>query len=139
MPIESSEPRQRPHLTVVASSDDPQRQRAMRVDVKISQQAMKVVLPTNKQIGPWQARAAHLLALTEKLKATGRHDPAIAREAEALRDTIERYRRSLDDRVQGLPSDVAASTRLEDTARALTSVASVLDRTLALMKPNEKP
>jgi hypothetical protein len=111
----------------------------MRLEVKISRQAMKVVLPTNQQIGPWQARAAHLLALAEKLKATGRHNPGIADEAQTLLDIVETHRRELDRDVQELPSDVAGSTRLDDTARALQSVATVLERTLATVQPGKRP
>lgn len=110
----------------------------MRVDVKISQQAMKVVLPTNRQIGPWQARAAHLQVLAEKLRANGRCDGKIAEEAKELLDAVEVHRRDLSDKMGDLPADVAASTRLDDTVRALQSVAAVLQRTLALMSPSRE-
>lgn len=122
-----------------AAFDEQHRQRAMRLEVKITRQAMKVVLPTNQQIGPWQARAAHLLALAEKLKATGRHDPSIIDEAQALLEAVAAHRRELDQEVQELPPDVAGSTRFDDTARALQSVASVLERTLATAGPGKRP
>jgi hypothetical protein len=113
---------------------DRSRQRAMRVDVRISQQAMKVVWPTNQEIGPWQRRAAWLLALAERLKASGGHDPSIAEEAETLLSVVEARREHLMSTVTSLPDDVAQSSRLEDTARALDSVAGVLAKALALMK-----
>lgn len=109
----------------------------MRVDVKISRQAMKVVLPTNQQIGPWQARAAHLLVIAEKLTAKGRCDQRIAEEAQALLDAVERHQQGLSATMENLPADVAGSTRLDDTVRALNSVASVLERTLAMMGTQE--
>ena len=105
----------------------------MRVDVRIAKQAMRVVSPTNQQIGPWQVKAAHLLAMAEKLRASGRSDPAVAAEAEALLSTVEWHRRGLAHEVKQLPADVAASTRLEDTVRALQSVANVLRRTLGVL------
>ncbi len=98
---------------------------------------MKVVLPTNQQIGPWQARAAHLLVIAEKLTATGRRDDRIAEEAQALLDAVETHRQGLSETMENLPADVAGSTRLDDTARALQSVAAVLERTLALMGAQE--
>ena len=118
----------------VSADTEQNRQRAMRVDVRISQQAMKVVLPTNQEIGPWQQRAAWLLALAERLKASGGHDPSIAEEAEALMSAVETRREHLMSAVRSLPDDVAQSSRLEDTARALDSVAGVLTKALGLMK-----
>ena len=112
------------------------RARATRVDVRIAHKAMEVVLPTNQQIGPWQARAAHLLAVAEKLKITGRHNPSIAEEVETLLDTVEAQQRGLNDKVRELPTDVATSTRLEDTSRALASIASVLTRAREILRPN---
>lgn len=112
------------------------RQRATRVDVRIAHKAMEVVLPTNQQIGPWQARAAHLLVVAEKLKSTGRHNPSIAEEVETLLDTVEAHQRGLTDKVRSLPSDIAMSTRLEDTSRALASIASVLGKARAILGSN---
>lgn len=105
----------------------------MRMDVKISQQAMTVVRPTNEQIGPWQARAAHLQVMAEKRAAKGRRDQRIADEAVALLAEVEMQRHRLSERVERLPDDVAGSTRLDDTARALQSVAQVLERVRDLM------
>lgn len=122
-----------------AAGNEDGRRRAMRVDVRIAKQAMRVVTPTNQQIGPWQARAAHLLAMAEKLRASGRNDPAVGAEAEALLKTVELHRRGLVDEVGQLPADVAASTRLEDTARALQSVSKVLRQTLAVLKRTREP
>ncbi len=115
--------------------EEHQRQRAMRLDVQISQQAMKVVDPTNQEIGPWQRRAAWLLALAERLKASGGNDPRIGEEATALLSAVETRQKQLRSEIGALPADVAASTRLEDTARALDSVATVLSKALELTKP----
>ena len=117
----------------VAEHEEGPRQRAMRVDVRISREAMQAVLPANQQIGPWQARAAHLLALAEKLRSSGRTHPALAEEAQAMLCAVERQQHELDSKRQELPSDVAASSRLEDTGRALSSVETVLRKTLAAL------
>lgn len=116
----------------------PLRQRAKRVDVQIAQQAMRVATPTNQEIGPWQHQAARLLALAEKLRATGRRDPRIADEAEALLRAVEERQQHLSDQIAVLPDKVAGSSRLEDTARALRSVVAVLDRTLELMDERQR-
>lgn len=108
------------------------RQRAMRQDLQVAKQAMRVVLPTNQEIGPWQQRAAWLLALAEKLKTSGGYDPRISKEAEALLRAVEQRHQRLEEDAAALPDAVARSTRLEDTQRALTSVASVLRRTIQL-------
>ena len=141
VPTESKLPSRSKTRRVVAGSGvvERHRQRAMRLEVKISRQAMKVVLPTNQQIGPWQARAAHLLVLAEKQKATGRHNPSLADEAQTLLEVVEKHRRGLSDEMQTLPSDVAGSTRFDDTARALQSVAVVLERTLAMIQAGVEP
>ena len=102
----------------------------MRQDLQVAKQAMRVVLPTHQEIGPWQQRAAWLLALAEKLKTSGGYDPRISKEAEAFgRRTAPP---TPEDDAAALPDAVARSTRLEDTQRALTSVASVLRRTIQL-------
>jgi hypothetical protein len=126
-------------LSTEMPGEEHQRQRAMRLDVQISQQAMKVVDPTNQEIGPWQRRAAWLHALAERLKASGGSDPRIAEEAKVLLSAVEKRQKDLRAEISALPADVAASTRLEDTARALDSVASVLGKTLELMKPTRRP
>lgn len=135
-PSSASHAKARRPEAVSSGPETRQRQRAMRVDVKISRQAMKVVLPTNQQIGPWQARAAHLLVIAEKLTANGRYDHKIADEAQTLLEAVETHQQELSETLENLPADVAGSTRLDDTARALQSVASVLERTLALIAPS---
>ena len=126
----------RPSDQPAAPPLDGHRRRATRVDVRIAKQAMQVVLPTNQQIGPWQARAAHLLALAEKQRLAGDVDQAIGEEAAALHEMVLRHQRDLDARMHELPSDVAGSTRFEDTGRALRSVAAVLKKTLDIAWPD---
>jgi hypothetical protein len=129
----------RPHTGQQAPVQvDGTRRRAKRLDVQITQQAMKVVTPTNQEIGPWQHQAARLLALAEKAKATGRYDPRIAEEAMALLAAVEERQRGLTDKIDSLPEKVADSSRVADTARALKSVASVLDKTLELMRAGRR-
>lgn len=116
----------------IQNDKTPPRRRAKRLDVQISQQAMQAVRPTNQEIGPWQHQAARLLALAEKTRTTGRCDPRIAEEALALRALVAERQRKLDSKIGALPEKVADSSRVADTARALQSVASVLDKTLEI-------
>jgi hypothetical protein len=109
------------------------RRRAKRVDVRIAHKAMEAALPINERIGPWQARAAHLLAVAEKLNASGRNNPGIAAEVDELIDAVADQEECLAARLRELPADVAASTRLEDTQRALASIAGILKRARTLL------
>lgn len=106
------------------------RQRAIRADVHIAHEALKVARPTNQQIGPWQQRAAWLLALAERRRSRGRGDEAIAREAAELLETVEQRRDELRRSVDTLPDAIAGSSRLDDTAKALDSIVGVLRRTI---------
>lgn len=118
--------------------EQPQRRRSLRVDVRISRQALKVVTPTNEEIGPWQRRAAWLLALAERRSARGKRDPKLADEAATLLAAVKKRQKSLMASLEALPEDVARSSRLEDTARALDSVATVLGTVRTLMSAERR-
>lgn len=111
------------------------RQRATRVDVRIAHEALKVAKPANQQIGPWQQRAVWLLALAERRHSRGRHDAGIASEAEQMLAAVEERRAELDQSLDTLPEEVARNSRLDDTGKALDSVALVLRRTIELSRP----
>jgi hypothetical protein len=125
---------QAPIRAETVRKDGQPRRRAKRLDVQITQQAMKAVNPTNQEIGPWQHQAARLLALAEKMQATGQYDPRIGEQAAALRAAVEERQRHLDSKIDSLPDKVADCSRVADTARALRSVASVLDKTLGIAR-----
>lgn len=108
------------------------RQRAMRTDVHIAHEAMKVANPANERIGPWQQRAAWLCALAERRHAQGKRDVGIAIEARALLKAVDEGRAELGASIKELPKEVADSSRLDDTVRALDSIKSVLRRTIGL-------
>jgi hypothetical protein len=115
-------------------SDEQQRRRAMRVDVRIAHQALKAMLPINRQIGPWQAKAVKLLAMGEKLRASGRSDPELVLEAEEMAQMIATHRQMLAEKSAELPPEVRSSSRVADTARALDSIAASLERALPLLR-----
>lgn len=107
----------------------------MRVDVHIAREALKVALPTNQEIGPWQQRAAWLHAIAERRHSCGRRDEAVAKEAREILSAVEHRREDLIRSIEVLPTAVARSSRLEDTVRALDSIRQVLRRTIELAGP----
>jgi len=114
--------------------ETPPRRRALRDDIVQKRQALAALRPIHDQIGPWQARTARLIAYAEKLRQTGSYNPAVAEEAEALFAAVSQRQRALTETARGLPPDVAASSRVLDTARALKSIASGLESALATMR-----
>jgi hypothetical protein len=127
------DPSMAPEVAGGSGSSGRQRLRAMRAEVQIIHQAMAVALPTNQQIGPWQRQAARLLALAEKQRVTGADTSDVANEAVALLREIDTHRKSLLRDVSRLPDKVAENSRLEDTERALQSVAAVLIKALGVL------
>ena len=47
---------------------------------------------------------------------------------------VSQQQRALDETTRGLPPDVAANSRVFDTARALKSIATGLESALAMMQ-----
>lgn len=114
--------------------DTPPRRRALRDDIVQKRQALAALLPIHDQIGPWHARTARLVAYADKLHSTGSYNPAVVEEAEALLAAVSQQQRALDETTRGLPPDVAANSRVFDTARALKSIATGLESALAMMQ-----
>ena len=114
--------------------DTPPRRRALRDDIVQKRQALAALLPIHDQIGPWHARTARLAAYAEKLHSTGSYNPAVEEEAEALLAAVTQQQRALDEMTSELPPDVAANSRVFDTARALKSIATGLESALAMMR-----
>jgi hypothetical protein len=112
----------------------PPRRRALRDDIVQKRQALAALLPIHDQIGPWQARTARLIAYAEKLRSTGSYNPAVVAEAEALLAAVSQQQRALDETTASLSPDIAANSRVFDTARALKSIANGLESALAMMQ-----
>ena len=112
--------------------DEPRR-RAPREDFRHARAALTLVQPIHHQIGPWQASAARLLGIGERLQANGEHSSSHAAEAEALILAVEEQRRRVAIEMQLLPTKVAGNGRILDTLCALDSVASALQRASKLL------
>ncbi len=112
----------------------PRRRRALRDEVANKRQALAALSPIHDRIGPWQTQTARLHAYAEKLRSVGGYEPTVVAEAEALFTAVSLQQRRLDETTRDLPPDVAANSRVLDTARALKSVASSLESTLNILQ-----
>jgi uncharacterized small protein (DUF1192 family) len=108
--------------------DESKRQRAMRVEVGVSKQALGIVKPINERIANWQSSAALLKALS--YRGTGSTD-RIRRELGMLSSLIHAERQAFAEQARHLPERVATSGRILDTNRALQSLEQTLDAALA--------
>lgn len=112
----------------------PRRRRALRDEVAHKRQALAALSPIHDRIGPWQTQTARLHAYAEKLRKIGSYEPTVVAEAEALFTAVSMQQRYFDETTRHLPPEVAANSRVLDTARALKSVASSLETTLNLLQ-----
>lgn len=112
----------------------PTRRRALRLDIVQKRQALAALTPIHAQIGPWQSKAAQLLARAHHMRSHGLYEPSVIAEAEALFGAVSMQQQRLVETARRLPDDPAANTRVLDTARALKSVADGLESALSLMQ-----
>lgn len=112
----------------------PRRRRALRPEIVQKRQAVAVLTPITDRIGPWQTKTAQLIAHAKRLRSHGKYEPAVVAEAEALFNAVSTQQRRLLETTRDLPADIAANTRVLDTARALKSVADGLESALSLLQ-----
>ncbi|SFZ85809.1 hypothetical protein SAMN02983003_2981 [Devosia enhydra] len=110
------------------------RKRAMRDEVRVTRQALRLVLPINRQIGAWQAAAVRLTAIASRTAASGRYNPGIEEEIETLAQNVAHQQSLLAAEMASLPEDVAGSGRLLDTARALNTTMVSIEKARAVLR-----
>ena len=110
--------------------DESKRQRAMRPEVKISREALRVVQPINRRIGTWQTTIVRLGALGRRPQAADTYREKIRAEAEALAAEVKTEAAVFQEALQSLPDAVAKSSRLADTCKALSSLMSGIEGVL---------
>jgi hypothetical protein len=110
-----------------------QRQRAERVEVRNARDALSIVVPVNRKIGPWQSQAARLVAFGTRLRLVGRSEPRLSAEAEALASAIRRQREELAAEARNLPPEIGEHGRVRDTLRALDTVFAAVTQARALL------
>ena len=96
----------------------------------MSREAVRVVRPVNDRIGFWQSESIRLVTSAERLRQSGRHDPGLLEGMHALLGSIEELARQFEASLDGVPSDVAGHSRIEDTRRALRTIAARLHNEL---------
>lgn len=112
----------------------PRRRRALRDEVAHKRQALAALTPIHDRIGPWQTQTARLHAYAVKLRSIGGYEPNVVAEAEALFSAVSQQQRHFVETTRDLPPEVAANSRILDTARALKSVAASLETTLNILQ-----
>ena len=110
------------------------RKRAMRDEVRVTRQALRLVLPINRQIGAWQAQAVRLTAIATRSVASGRYNPSIAEEIETLALSVAHQKDLLEAEIASLPDEVARSGRLLDTARALSTTMASIEKAQSVLR-----
>ncbi|RYE07780.1 MAG: hypothetical protein EOP22_16415 [Hyphomicrobiales bacterium] len=94
-------------------------------------EARQLVVPTNRKLGEWQATSIKLETMAARLKAAGRHDPAIAEGAATLRQLVVAETVAFEAVVAGAPEPVQLHSRVGDTRHALRALAARLGAILA--------
>lgn len=80
-----------------------------------------LVRELNRRLGAWQATSVKLHAMAQRLKAAGRHDPAVADEAMALLLLVSCEARRFEAMLPDLPA-VSHHGRIRDTSRSFEMI-----------------
>jgi hypothetical protein len=126
------------HVMTDDNSDPPRRRKAS-ADAMAGREAAALVRELNRQMGSWQASSVKIHTIAERLKATGRSDPAIAEEAHTLFHVVI----AESQRFEGLLPDqqiaVAEHGRIKDTRRSFEMVTDRLRSSLLLLGVDTNP
>lgn len=76
----------------------------------------------NDKLGDWQAESVRLATAAERLRKSGREEPATVTAIEALIAVVEGQQQVFAAELLQTPADVAAHSRVADTQRALQMV-----------------
>lgn len=108
------------------------RKRAPSAASRASRLVRALVDPINARTGTWQAESVRLAASMRRLRESGRTDAAVIATIEALADTVREEASAFDATVAGAGGELASSSRVADTRRAL---ALVLERLAEAAQP----
>ncbi len=114
------------------SSETPRRRQAS-ADALAARDAAMLVRDLNRRLGSWQAASVKVHTMAQRLKASGRGDPAMAEEARTLLHTLTLELQRFEELLPGQPEKVASHGRINDTRRALEMIADRLRTTLRLL------
>ena len=65
------------------------RRRAAAPSARLSREAAALVGPFNEQVGAWQAEAVRLAVRAQRMRTSGRYDPAVVEAMTTLLDYVE--------------------------------------------------
>lgn len=81
--------------------------------------ARELVGPIQEKVGLWQAEAIKLEAMAQRIKASGRADPAIAEAARTLLGVVRMQGQMFDAAVAEVDPVVRAQSRVTDAQKVL--------------------
>lgn len=114
-------------------SEPAARKRMASPGARLSREAAILVRPFNEQLGGWQSEAVRLAAHAQRMRASGRHEPAVTEAIATQLDYVEAQAARFEAAVEAAPPDVRTHSRVVDTRRAFVMVAQRLRD--ALRKP----
>ena len=113
-------------------SESPRRRQAS-AEALAGRQAAMLVRELNRRLGAWQATSVKLHAMAQRLKAAGRHDPAVADEAMALLLLVRCEARRFEAMLPDLPPAVSQHGRIKDTSRSFEMITDRLRAALTYL------
>ena len=109
------------------------------VSVTIGRAARALVAPVQEKLGTWQAEAVKLDVMVQRIRASGGHDPSLAKAVRALLRVVEMQAQLLDTALADAIPAVRAHSRVTDARRVLSLLAGRLEKILTeLGEPADK-
>jgi hypothetical protein len=109
------------------------RRRQASAEALAGREAATLVRQLNRQLGMWQASSVKLHTMAQRLKSTGRTDPAVAEEARTLFQVVTVEAQRFERMLPGQPSTVANHGRVSDTRRSFNMITERLRESLKLL------
>jgi hypothetical protein len=109
------------------------------VSVTNGRAARALIAPVQEKLGAWQGEVVKLEVMTQRIKASGRHDPSLAEAVHALFGVVRTQTRLLEVALADAIPAVRGHGRVTDTQRALALLIERLETILSrLGEPSDK-
>lgn len=102
------------------------RRRAAAPSARLSREAAALVGPFNEQVGAWQAEAVRLAVRAQRMRTSGRYDPAVVEAMTTLLDYVESQALRFDAAVAAAAAEIRTHSRIADTRQAFAMIAQRL-------------
>jgi chromosome segregation ATPase len=112
-------------------SSEPPRRRQSSPEALAGREAASLVRDLNRRLGSWQAVSVKLHTISQRLRASGREDPSVVEDAEALLNAVSTEAQRFEELVAEQDEAVASHARVEDTRRSFNMIINRLRTTLA--------